>query len=180
LMFGIYADEMGRGDLRKNHLTLIHQVLAAMSLRVPHIRDAAFIGQEELPDGQYGAAIHQMCLALFPDSRYPEILGYNLAIEMYGLGELRLHEIQKLRHHGLDASYEEAHLSIDNLSAGHARQAAQVIVAYLDDVERDRGAGAVPEEWRRVWCGYASFAYFAEHRLIAELTAEPDHAEMII
>jgi hypothetical protein len=188
LMFGIYADEMGRGDLRKNHLTLIHRVLAAMSVRVPHIRDAAFLDQDELPDGTYDSAVHQMCLSLFPDSRYPEILGYNLAIEMYGLGELRLHEIQKLRYHGLDASYEEAHLSIDNLSAGHARQAAQVIVAYLDDVERERRA-AVPDEWRRVWRGYASFAYFAEHRLIADLSAEaaaagapagPAHAELII
>ena len=68
-------------------------------------------------------------------------------------------------------SYEEAHLSIDNLSAGHARQAAQVIVAYLDDVERSRGPAAVPDEWRRIWRGYASFAYFAEHKLIADLTA---------
>jgi hypothetical protein len=191
LMFAIYADEMGRGDVRKNHLTLIHQVLASMDIRVPHIRDEAFVDQDALPDSPYDAAIHQMCLALFPDSRYNEILGYNLGIEMYGLGELRMHEIQKLRHHGLDAAYEEAHLSIDNLSAGHARQAAEVIVAYLDDVSRTAGPDAVRDEWRRIWRGYASFAYFAEHRLVAALAAEaagagdgaetaPDDAEMLI
>lgn len=37
------------------------------------------------------------------DTYFNEILGYNLAIEMFGLGELRLHEIQKLRHYGFDA-----------------------------------------------------------------------------
>ncbi|HET9140294.1 iron-containing redox enzyme family protein [Actinophytocola sp.] len=177
LLFSIYLDEMGRGDLRKNHLTLIHQVLDDFSVWLPHIRDAAFRDQDVLPDthGQYRSAIHQMCLSLFPDTFYNEILGYNLAIEMYGLGELRMHEIEKLRRHGLDTSYEEAHLSIDNISAGHSRQATDVIVSYLDDVAHGLGTAAVEGEWRRIWRGYASFAYFAEHQLVRDLdgTAEP-------
>jgi hypothetical protein len=44
-------------------------------------------------------------------------------------------------------------------------------VTYLDDVRRGAGASAVEGEWRRVWRGYASFAYFAEPQLMAELTA---------
>ena len=96
MLASIYADEMGRGDLRKNHITLIHQVLRSMDIDVPHIRDVAFLDQDELPDHLYGFSIHQVCLALFPDSRYPEILGYNLGIEMFGLGEMRLHEMAKL------------------------------------------------------------------------------------
>jgi len=169
MLFSIYADEMGRGDLRKNHITLIHQVLGSMSIELPHIRDVAFLDQEELPDDLYGFSIHQICLALFPDSFYNEILGYNLGIEMFGLGEMRLHEMQKLRHHGFDVAYEEAHLSIDNMSAGHARQSADIIVSYLDDVARTVGPAVVREEWRRVWRGYASFAYFVEHELVRDL-----------
>lgn len=179
MLFSIYADEMGRGDLRKNHITLIHQVLASMHIDVPHIRDVAFLDQGELPDHLYGFSIHQLCLALFPDSYYNEILGYNLGIEMFGLGEMRLHERQKLTHHGFDPIYEEAHLSIDNISSGHARQSAEIIVAYLDDVERAAGASAVQEEWRRVWRGYASFAYFVEHALVDSL-ANPTAAELVI
>lgn len=174
LLFSIYIDEMGRGDLPKNHLTLIHQVLNNFSVWLPHIRDAAFRDQDVLPEthGQYQSAIHQMCMSLFPDSFYNEILGYNLAIEMYGLGELRMHEIEKLRRHGLDTSYEEAHLSIDNISAGHSRQATDVITSYLDDVARNHGTAALEGEWRRIWRGYASFAYFAEHQLIRGLAEE--------
>lgn len=171
LLFSIYADEMGRGDMAKNHITIIHKVLASMDMDLPHIRQEAFLHQGDLPDHLYGFSIHQVCLSLFPDSLYNEILGYNLGIEMFGLGAMRLHEIQKLRRHGLDVSYEEAHLSIDNFSAGHARQSAEIVVAYLDEVLRGSGEEAVQREWRRIWRGYASFAYFVEHALVKRVRA---------
>jgi hypothetical protein len=179
MLFSIYADEMGRGDLRKNHITLIYQVLSSLGIRVPHIRDVAFLEQGELPDHLYGFSIHQICLALFADSFYNEILGYNLGIEMFGLGEMRMHEMQKLSHHGFDIGYEEAHLSIDNVSSGHARQSADIIVAYLDEVARTVGATVVQDEWRRIWRGYASFAYFVEHALVRDLAMQSS-AELVI
>jgi Iron-containing redox enzyme len=148
-LFAIYADEVGHGDLRKT----------------------AFMEQGDLPDELYGFSLHQLCMALFPDTFYNEILGYNLAIEMFGLGELRLHEVQKLRHYGFDDCYEQAHLTIDNLSAGHSRQAADIIVTYLDEVGRTLGEAAVQREWRRVWRGYASLAWFVEHALLKRLAA---------
>lgn len=181
MLFSIYADEMGHGDLRKNHLTLIHTALASMDVRLPHIRDAAFREQGDLPDELYGFSLYQLCLAMFPDRFYNEILGYNLAIEMFGLGELRLHEIQKLTHHGFDDCYEKAHLTIDNISAGHTKQAADIIVTYLDGVRRTVGEAAVREEWRRIWRGYAAYAYFVEHALRKTLAAERDAlAEIVI
>jgi len=161
-LFAIHADEMGQGEIEKNHITLIHDVLASMDIRLPHIADPAFLDQDELPDEVYGFAINQLALALFPDSHYPEIVGYNLAIEMFGLGELRLHEIQKLRHWGLNPIYEEAHLSIDNASSGHARQSAEIVNDYLDDVRRRFGEARMREEWRRVLNGYCTFARFVE------------------
>jgi hypothetical protein len=173
MLFSIYADEMGHGDLRKNHLTLIHTALGSMGIRLPHIRDEAFIDQDELPDELYGFSLYQLCLALFPDRYYNEILGYNLAIEMFGLGELRLHEIQKLNHHGFDDCYERAHLTIDNISAGHTKQAADIIVTYLDGVRRAVGDALVQREWRRIWRGYAAYASFVEHALLKTLDADP-------
>ncbi|MFD8144110.1 iron-containing redox enzyme family protein [Streptomyces sp. NPDC059708] len=171
MLFAIYADEMGRGDMAKNHITIIHKVLASMDMDLPHIRQEAFLYQGELPDHLYGFSVHQLCLSLFPDSLYEEILGYNLGIEMFGLGTLRMHEIQKLRRHGLDASYEEAHLSIDNFSAGHARQSADLVVAHLDEIRHLSGEEAVRRAWRRIWRGYASFAFFIEHALVKRVRA---------
>jgi len=175
-LFAIYADEVGYGDLRKNHITLIHRALRSMNIRLPHIREAAFMDQVDLPDELYGFSLHQLCMALFPDTYYNEILGYNLAIEMFGLGELRLHEIQKLRHYGFDDCYEQAHLTIDNISAGHSKQAADIIVSYLDEVRRSLGEAAVQREWRRVWRGYASLAYFVEHALLRQIRAAQNDA----
>jgi hypothetical protein len=178
-LFTIYADEVGHGDLRKNHITLIHRALRSMGIALPHIREAAFMDQGDLPDDLYGFSLHQLCMAQFPDTYYNEILGYNLAIEMFGLGELRLHEIQKLRHHGFDDCYEQAHLTIDNLSAGHSRQAADIIVAYLDEVRRSLGEAAAQREWRRVWRGYASLAYFVEHALLKDLAGQGSGEEPV-
>lgn len=174
MLFSIYADEMGHGDLRKNHLTLIHTALASMGIRLPHIREAAFMEQGDLPDDLYGFSLYQLCLAMFPGTFYNEILGYNLAIEMFGLGELRLHEIQKLNHYGFDDCYEKAHLTIDNFSAGHTKQAADIIVTYLDGVRRTLGDAVMRQEWRRIWRGYAAYAYFVEHALLKTLDTEDE------
>ncbi|MEW1638800.1 iron-containing redox enzyme family protein [Streptomyces sp. NPDC093801] len=171
MLFSIYADEMGRGDMAKNHITIIHKVLASMDMDLPHIRQEAFLHQGDLPDHLYGFSVHQLCLSLFPDTLYDEILGYNLGIEMFGLGAMRMHEIQKLRRHGLDVAYEEAHLSIDNFSAGHARQSADLVVAHLDEVRHLSGEDAVQRAWRRIWRGYASFAFFIEHALVKRVRA---------
>ena len=169
MLWAIYADEMGRGDIRKNHITLIYRALASFGVELPHVADPEFRDQAELPDSLYGFSLYQLSLALFPDSLHAETLGYNLAIEMFGLGEMRMHEIQKLRHHGLDDCYEAAHLSIDNVSAGHARQSANIIIAHLDRVRRLSGPEAVHRQWSRIWNGYASFAYFVEHPLVRSI-----------
>jgi hypothetical protein len=179
-LFAIYADEMGYGDLRKNHITLIYRALRSMGIELPHIRDEAFLEQGDLPDALYGFSLHQLCMALFPDTYYAEILGYNLAIEMFGLGELRLNEIAKLNHYGFDDCYEQAHLTIDNISAGHSRQAADIIVAHLDEVRRALGDAAVDREWRRVWRGYASLAYFVEHALLKQRESDDESVSLTI
>ncbi|MGW9552958.1 iron-containing redox enzyme family protein [Nocardiopsis sp. NPDC055551] len=172
MLMGIYADEMGRGDVAKNHITLIRRVLESMDIHLPHIRSEEFKDQVELPD-IYAFPIHQLSLALFPDSLYDEIVGYNLGIEMLGLGEMRLHEIQKLRRWGFDTVYEEAHLTIDNFSSGHARQSVDLINIHLDDVARNSGEEEVRRRWRRVWRGYASFAYYLEVDLVNRLKSAP-------
>ncbi|CAI1114002.1 Uncharacterised protein [Serratia marcescens] len=164
MMLAIYADEMGRGEVEKNHITLILKVLRSMAITLPHIRTPEFRHQQELPD-IYAFSLHQLGMSLFPDTFYEELLGYNLGIEMLGLGEMRMHEIQKLRRYGFDTAYEEAHLTIDNFSAGHARQAVELIVAYMEDLEPTLPADERQQRWRRIWRGYASFAWFLETEL---------------
>ncbi len=108
---------------------------------------------------------------------------------MNGLGTVRMQEMERLRAYRFDTSYEEVHLSIDNVSTGHSKQSVDLIISYLDSVERSHGNAAAQAEWRRIWRGYAAFAYFIEHQLISILSAEDtsaggsielDDAELVI
>lgn len=179
MMLAIYADEMGRGDVEKNHITLILRVLHSMGITLPHIRDPEFCHQQELPD-IYDFSLHQLGMSLFPDSFYEELLGYNLGIEMLGLGEMRTHEIQKLRRYGFDTVYEEAHLTIDNFSAGHARQSVDLIIAYMEDLPPNMTPDERQQRWRRIWRGYASFAWFLETDLKNGASATETYSEVLI
>lgn len=172
-LFQIYADEMGRGVIAKNHIQLILQVLRSMQVTLPHIASRDFMHQDELLDELYPFALFQLSLAQFPDTFRAEIVGFNLGIEMFGLGELRLHEIQKMRHWGFDTAYEATHLSIDNFGSGHARTSISAITNHLAAVQREWGADACTAEWQRIWTGYASFAQFIETSVAASLQMQP-------
>jgi hypothetical protein len=148
-----------------------------MKVSLPHVSSRAFIDQCDIPDSAYPFAIHQLALSLFPRERLPEIVGYNLAIEMFGLGELRMHEVQKLKHHGFDTSYEEVHLSIDNMATGHARSSLELTIAYLEAIRSQMGEDSCQATWRRVWDGYAYFAQFVE-RPSRQMDSRP--AELVI
>lgn len=162
IVFEIYADEMGRGDVKKNHLAIIRKVLASMDVHLPPIGDTAFKEQDDFLDELYPYVIFQLSLSLFPDDFFPEILGYNAAIEMFGACELRMHEIQKLQYWGFDVEYELTHLSIDNISAGHTRAAMDAVIGYIEEIRRGAGEDAMRRVWQRVWAGYASFAQYVE------------------
>lgn len=161
-MFAIYADEMGRGEQNKNHIALIYQVLESMEIALPHIATRAFCDQDEILDDFYPFAIFQLALALFPHQHYPAILGYNLAIEMFGLGELRKQEIEKLRYWKISPIYEVTHLSIDNVSSGHVKLAADAITAYMETAEQYVDVHALDATFGAVWAGYGAFARFIE------------------
>jgi len=179
-MLAIYADEMGLGEYEKNHITLILRVLKSMDISLPHIREKAFRQQNELPD-LYDFSLYQLAISQFPDTFYEELLGYNLGIEMLGLGEMRMHEIQKLRRYGFDTIYEESHLTIDNFSAGHSRQAVDLIIDYLDDCRPGLNEEELQKRWRRIWRGYASFAFYLETDLLKENVSENnEYGELLI
>ena len=53
-------------------------------------------------------------------------------------------------------------------------------MSYLDEVGRTLGDAAVPEEWRRVWRGYASFAYFVEQPLVQRVASGAEPTDLVL
>jgi hypothetical protein len=127
-----------------NQVAEAYRTLGAMGMRVPHIGTAAFLDPDVAPDFPCELAIHQLCLSLFPDTFYAEILGFQLGVTTSGHG---------------------------------TTTAAEIIVDYLDDVSRTCGSDTVRARWRRIWRGYASFAYLVEPEplgaLVVDVPAEP-------
>jgi hypothetical protein len=161
-LYSTHAEALGRGDPRGNEIAMTYRLLGGMGIRVPHIRDAAFLDQEDLPEHRYELAIQQLSLSLFPDTCHDEILGFNLGIATLGLGLTRARKLRRLRRHWIDAAGEDTPAPVECTPAGQARHAAEVIIDYLDEVAMTCGSGAVRTHWRRIWRGYASFAYLVE------------------
>ena len=162
LMFGIYADEMGYGDMRLNHVMVARRVLDSMDVELPEMADREYAYNDSVPEKCFAFLAYQMAISQFPRTFFAEGLGLNLAVEMFGLGQVRLDEIRKLRHYGFDDSYERLHLTIDNAFSGHVKVGVDAIHAYLDEIRTHLGPEGVDRVWRRIWRGYASMAPFVE------------------
>ena len=152
----IYLDELGEGRPAWNHPNVHRKLLASQDIHLPDFRQAAFARHTEFMDAAFDLPVYLLAMGLLTEERRPEILGLNLAIEMSGLGASYLRAIDILRHHGMDPTLIQLHLSIDNPASGHAARARDAITLYLDAIRRREGHAAMEAIWRRIWLGYQS------------------------
>ncbi len=152
----IYLDELGEGRPAWNHPNVHRKLLASQDIHLPDFRQAAFARHTEFMDAAFDLPVYLLAMGLLTEERRPEILGLNLAIEMSGLGASYLRAIDILRHHGMDPTLIQLHLSIDNPASGHASRARDAIALYLDAIRRREGHATMDASWRRIWLGYQS------------------------
>ncbi len=132
-----YLDELGNGDPSRNHVSLYQNLLSAEGCDPPEALDARYHVQ--------GAT--QLALGCRASVCLPEVIGYNLGYE-----QLPLHLLitaYELRELGIDPHYFTLHVTIDNASTGHARQAAQALLDNLPATPQQRA-----RFYRRVKQGY--------------------------
>jgi len=152
----IYVDELGNGRADWNHPNIYRRLLESQRLSLPDFTTDAFAQHPALLDSAFELPVYLLAMGLLSDRYLPEVLGLNLAIELSGLGASYLRAIELLRHHGMDPTIVELHLSIDNLATGHAARARDAIVLYLEEVRQREGVPAVDQVWKRIWLGYKS------------------------
>ena len=156
LLYRIYSDEIGAGEVRRNHPNVYRDLLSSLAIDLPPLDSEAFAGHPGFLDTAFDLPVYLLGISLFPRSFMPEILGLNLAIELSGLGAGYMRLIDELRYWGIDPLIVSLHLSIDNLASGHAALAVEAVQLFLDEVRATAGAAAVDTQWRRVWRGYVS------------------------
>ena len=122
-----YLEELGDGDPAANHVVLYQRLLAENGCdMVPPLSDEHYI---------QGAL--QLALGYHAEQFLPELIGYNLGYE-----QLPLHLLItafELRELDIDPYYFTLHVTIDNISTGHARKAVQTLLRCLP-ADGDPGA----------------------------------------
>lgn len=152
----VLSEELGDGDLEKNHVYLYRQLLRDSDILLPDGDSPDFVH----PDYSHGmddvkvwrAAVCQLLISLFPDDFLPEILGFNLHFEQLTLDTLMAS--RELSRYGISAYYFQLHISIDNADSGHAAMALGIVARYMDLITETKGEAAAQVAWRRVQAGY--------------------------
>ncbi|EAW14280.1 iron-containing redox enzyme family protein [Aspergillus clavatus NRRL 1] len=150
----VLSEELGDGDLRKNHVFLYQQLLGQVSSHLPAGDSEDFIHPRHGLDdiGVWRAAVAQLLISLFPHEFLPEILGFNLHFEGLTLTTIQVaHELKEL---GIDPYYFLIHITIDNSDSGHTAMALETVVKYLDTVRIREGNTGAQKAWKRIQAGY--------------------------
>ena len=156
----VLSEELGDGDLSKNHAAIFRQLLQEINAGLPEADSAEFIEKHFLPesadaaaeDNLWKGATAQLLISLFPDEFLPEILGFNMHFECLTWDTVRAaRELRELR---LDDYYFLLHISIDNSDSGHTAMALRVVLDYLEHVRAEHGDTVLQQVWKRVQTGY--------------------------
>lgn len=156
LLFKIYEDEAGNGKLEQNHPFIYRQLLESVDLDLPPIASREFIEHRGFIDSAFDLPVYLLSISKFPSTFLPELLGLNMAIELSGLGNVYLRLSEELTYWGLNPDIIDVHISIDNVSSGHAFLAKEAIQLYLDEIIGLSGVEAADTHWRRIFNGYCS------------------------
>ncbi|KAK0705843.1 hypothetical protein B0T21DRAFT_377675 [Apiosordaria backusii] len=149
----IFSEELGDGDLEKNHVVLYRELLQSVGVDLPNGDSPDFIhprhGMEDESIWRY--AIGQLLVSVFPNEFLPEILGFNLHYEQPAVGVLKANK--ELPEFGISPYYYALHISIDNADSGHCAMAIGNIAQFMA-VVKETGIMDSQTAWRRVQAGY--------------------------
>lgn len=150
----VLSEELGDGDLEKNHVYLYRQLMKVVDPELPAGDAPDFIHpRHNLNEPSiWKAAVAQLLISLFPHELLPEILGFNMHFEAVALETLKVaKELKELR---FDPYYFILHISIDNAHSGHTAMAVEAVAEYIELIKQTHGDAAAQEAWKRVQAGY--------------------------
>ncbi|WP_277182999.1 LodA/GoxA family CTQ-dependent oxidase [Caballeronia sp. BR00000012568055] len=155
LLFGVWKDEVGDGNVGMSHCNLYTDLLRQSGIYLPDPRSTSYADDTRFLDSAFTVSVMELALAQFPQSFYPELLGFTLQLEWTVVSLKPI--IQLLEYYGFDPHFYKLHVGIDNAASGHGAMAKQAVKLYLDGISRSGGEEAMQEAWRRIWNGWIAF-----------------------
>jgi len=156
LLQKIYSDEMGNGEVLKNHPSIYRRLLTSLNIELPRVHTRAFSTHRRFLESAFDIPVFLTALSLCGNRFLPELLGVNLAIELSGLGRQYMTLRDELNYWQIDSSIVDVHIAIDNIATGHTALAREAITLYLDQVQVMDGSEMMNQHWRRVYQGYSA------------------------
>ncbi|PSR84452.1 hypothetical protein BD289DRAFT_434192 [Coniella lustricola] len=149
----IFSEELGDGDLEKNHIVLWHDLLRSVGIDLPAGDTLEFIdpSQGMNDDSVWRYALAQILISLFPNDFLPEILGMNMHYEAPAVMGCKANK--EMPEFGISPYYYALHISIDNADSGHTAMAVGNIVNFMQ-VVRETGIMDYESAWKRIQAGY--------------------------
>ncbi|KAI5839458.1 hypothetical protein DFP73DRAFT_561702 [Morchella snyderi] len=152
--FQVLSEELGDGDLAKNHVHVYRQLMTEIEPGLPPGDSEDFIHPRHQISHVciWKAALTQLLISLFPHEFLPEILGFNMHFEGVSLETLKA--AKELKELSINPYYFLLHISIDNADSGHTAMAMQTVDGYIEHVRKSYGDSAAQQAWRRVQAGF--------------------------
>ena len=160
ILFSIYCDEIGNGQLEQNHPYIFQQLLDSLSIKLPSAHSREFIEHPGFINSAFTLPVYMLSLSSCSVEFLPELLGLNMAIELSGLGKDYKRLVDEWNYWGIDPTIAKIHISIDNVASGHTFLAKKAIQLYMDDLFHRTGDKKIwDKHWRRIYSGYASLRF---------------------
>lgn len=173
----VLSEELGDGDLAKNHAFIYSQLLQQIGANVPAADSEAFILHEGMNDDRiWRSALTQLLISLFPHDFLPEILGFNMHFEMLTLETMVT--AMELREVGFDPYYFTLHITIDNAHSGHTAMSSHIVKEYIRSIASRQGSGVAHRIWKRVQAGFV-LSRNIKHNEAAKATSSPFAADVL-
>ena len=168
LLYHIYADELGNGNIEEHHGNIYRDLVESMGFEWAEFSDEAFANDTVFNDSSFEVPVFWLSISLFPKQFLPEILGLNLAMELSGVGGEYRRSGDVLAYYGYSSQFTALHNSIDNIVTGHTAWAVNAIKYHMDDISVLGGKLEVAQHWRRIWTGYRALQLPRKQPLIIE------------
>lgn len=159
-LYNIYYDELGSGEYLYNHARIYEDLLKDLSINLPPAHSIEFARHEFITDGAFRTPVFMLALARHIDDLFPELLGFTLSTELFGLGGFYQYLMNQLQKNKFDTNFYSIHISVDNLSSGHSAMAAKAVVNFMEGaVDLLQSREMTDVLWRRVWDGFMASRY---------------------
>ncbi|HTZ45016.1 MAG TPA: LodA/GoxA family CTQ-dependent oxidase [Jatrophihabitans sp.] len=155
LLYSILMDELGDGDIAKNHCNIYLDLCHSVGYYPPPVDSIEFAQDPQILQSAFTVPAFELAISQFSQDYFPELLGMSLQLEWEVVDLKPTRDL--LDYFGIDSHFYVMHIGIDNAVNGHGRRAADAIDEYLQSVRTTGGDKAVQAAWRRIWNGFVAF-----------------------